>query len=106
MIESLKSILAKQAPDLLARTKLPRKDPNYLTQRQAFDIHRSRRFDDLAQHAPDLVARLNLPRDHPEHLDTPRAYAIWRGRKKIIDGLAANESESGTQTGDREKLSR
>jgi len=81
MLESLKSILAKQAPDLLARTKLPRNDRNYLTQKQAFDIHRKRRLDDLAKQAPDLFERLNLPRDHPQHLDTPRAYAIWRGRK-------------------------
>jgi hypothetical protein len=47
--------LAKQAPDLLARTQLPRKDPNYLMQKQAFDIHRKMRFDELAKDAPDLV---------------------------------------------------
>jgi hypothetical protein len=84
MMESLKSILAKQAPDLLARTKLARGDRNYLTQRQAFDIHRKRRLDELAEKAPDLFERLNLPDDHPDHLETPRAYAIWRGRKSRL----------------------
>ena len=81
MIQSLKEVLAKQSPDLLARTKLPRDHGNYLTQRQAFDLHRKRRLDDLAKEAPDLFERLNLPNDHPEHLDSSRAYAIWRGRK-------------------------
>jgi hypothetical protein len=53
MLKSLKEILTKQAPDLLARTELPRKDPRYLTQRQAFDIYRKRRRDDLAKQDPD-----------------------------------------------------
>ena len=79
---NLGAILAEHAPDLLARTKLARKDPEYLTQKEAFDIHRQRRLDDLARQAPDLFERLNLPVDHPDHLNTVRAYAIWRGRKK------------------------
>ena len=82
MLTNLGAILAEHAPDLLARTKLPRKDPEYLTQKEAFDIHRQRRLDDLAKQAPDLFERLNLPAGHPDHLNTVRAYAIWRGRKK------------------------
>src|SRR5262245_31682570 len=68
MIQSLRDVLIKQAPDLFARTKLPRSDPDYLTQRQAFDLHRERRFDDLAHGAPDLVERMKLPGRHPQHL--------------------------------------
>lgn len=36
MLKNLKVILTEQAPDLLARTELPRRDPEYLTQKQAF----------------------------------------------------------------------
>jgi hypothetical protein len=81
VLKNLNVILTEQAPDLLARTELPRNDPLYLTQRQAFNIHRKKRLDDLATHAPDLFERLSLPNDHPDRLGTPRAYAIWRARK-------------------------
>jgi hypothetical protein len=81
MIRSFKDILADQAPDLLAQTKLPRKDPAYLTQRRAFDLHRERRLEALEMEAPDLFERLSLPRNHPQRLETPRALALWRGRK-------------------------
>ena len=82
MLKNLKAILAEQAPDLLARTKLSRNAAEYLTQKKAFEIHRKRRLDDLAKQAPDLFERLHLPSDHPDRLDTSRAYAIYRGRKK------------------------
>jgi hypothetical protein len=58
MLESLKTILTAHAPNLLARTHLPRKHPEYLTQKNAFDTYRKRRLDDLAKQAPDLFARL------------------------------------------------
>jgi hypothetical protein len=82
MFESLKTILTAHAPDLLARTHLPRKHPEYLTQRKAFDIHRKRRLDDLAKRAPDLFARLGLPYGHSDRLDTIRAYALLRQRNR------------------------
>lgn len=82
MIESLKDVLARNAPSLLARTKLPRNSPNYLTQRQAFDIYRASRLEELEREAPDLFGRLALPLDDPNHLDTTRAYAMFHGRKR------------------------
>ena len=89
-MESLGSILAKQAPDLLERTKLPRNDCNYLTQKQAFDLHRKRRLEELAKDAPDLFERLSLPDKDPERLDTSRALAIWHGRKLRLSRISAS----------------
>ena len=82
MLRNLKDILTEQAPDLLARTKLPRKHPEYLTQKQAFDLHRKGRLEELAKNAPDLYERLRLPHGHPDHINSSRAYALYRGRKE------------------------
>ena len=76
-MKALKDVLI---PEMLARTKLPRSSPDYLTQRQAFGLQRWRRLRALAREAPDLFARLKF--DHPHHINTSRAYAILRGRKK------------------------
>jgi hypothetical protein len=82
MLKSLKTILIAHAPDLLERTQLPRKHPEYLTQKNAFDIYRKRRLDDLAKQAPDLFARLELPHGHSDRLNTIRAYALLRQRNR------------------------
>ena len=79
-MRSLKEVLAQNAPGLLARTRLPRKHPDYLTQRAAFDLFRQERMAAIAREAPDLFARLSA--GHPDHLNTWRAIAIWQGRKK------------------------
>jgi hypothetical protein len=57
MIRNLKEVLTKNAPELFARTLLPRVHADYLTQRQAFDLYRKNRLQDLAENAPDLFAR-------------------------------------------------
>jgi hypothetical protein len=91
MLKSLKTILTAHAPDLLARTHLPRKHPEYLTQTKAFDIYRKRRLDDLAKQAPDLFARLELPYGHSDHLDTIRAYALLRHQRNKHNGARLSE---------------
>jgi hypothetical protein len=75
-MKSFKEILQVHAPALLKRTKLPRHDPNYITQREAFDIYRSGRKATLKKEAPDLFARMHLPADHPDHISEMSAYAV------------------------------
>ena len=82
MLRNLRDVLAEQAPDLLARTKLSRKDSAYLTQRQAFDLYRQNRLEELRMNAPDLVERMNLPSTHEDYISSSHAYAIYRGRTK------------------------
>lgn len=82
MLKNIRDLLAEQAPDLLARTKLSRKDPAYLTQRQAFDLHRKTRLDELKNNAPDLYQRINLPHTDENHLTSSHAFAIYRGRSQ------------------------
>jgi hypothetical protein len=77
-MRSLKDVLT---PQFLARTKLPRNSPGYLTQRQAFQLQRWCRLRALAREAPDLFERLRLPDGSPDKINTSRAYAILRGRK-------------------------
>jgi hypothetical protein len=85
MLRSLGEVLSEQAPDLFARTKLRRDSPDYLTQRQAFDLHRQRKLEDLGKKAPDLFARTRLPFGHPERLETNRAYQLLRSRQHQTD---------------------
>ena len=81
MLRNLRDLLAEQAPDLLARTKLSRNDPGYLTQRKAFDLHRENRLSELRKNAPDLYRRIHLPHTHEDHITSSHAYAIYRGGK-------------------------
>lgn len=96
MLKNLRDLLAEQAPDLLARTNLSRKDPGYLTLRQAFDLHRKTRLDELKNNAPDLYRRINLPHTDENHLTSSHAFAIYRGRQS----KASTSSDGGVDESD------
>lgn len=85
MLANIVDILRSEAPDLFARTQLPRTSSEYVTQRKAFEIHRQRKLENLGKFAPDLFARTQLPIGDPERLETHRAYQLFRGHQAKVE---------------------
>lgn len=77
MLRNFRYLLAEQTPDLLARSQLSRKDAAYLTHRQAFDLHRKNRLDELKNNAADLYRRINLPHTHRDQITDPLTHSRY-----------------------------
>lgn len=82
-MRSLGQVLSEYAPELFARTKLPRTHNDYLSQDKAFALYRKTRLERIKTEAPDLWQRTQLAKSDPKHIAVKDAIAVWNRRKNL-----------------------